>query len=289
MTGSRGLSRSRPARRRARPVASLRVLQRWFAAVVVHPGTVDDAFADRRVQRLVPGRAPHELLVPPPAGDLPTRCAVYNGGYLERLVEVLQGDFGAVQHVLGEPAFRALVARYLQRHPSRHPNLNQLGRAFPAFVRTQRTLPQRAFVAELAQLELAVSRAFDAAEFTPLAADALATVPPARLGAIRLAANPSLQLLAFRHPVDVWYQAWKEGAPIAVPGPQRSWLAVHRRDDRVWRHRLSQPQFAVLSALVVGQPLENALAKAPATAPVGTWFTEWGQNGWFTALRRGRR
>lgn len=289
MTRSRGLTRSRPARRPARPSASLRALQRWFAAVVVHPGTVDDAFADHRVRRLVPGRAPQDLLVQPLAGELATRCAVYNGGYLERLVEVLQGDFGAVQHGLGEPAFRALVARYLQRHPSRHPNLNQLGRAFPAFVRTQRTLPQRAFVAELAQLELAVSRAFDAAEFTPLAADALAAVPPAKRGAIRLAANPSLQLLAFRHPVDVWYQAWKEGAPIAVPAPQRSWLAVHRRDDRVWRHRLSQPQFAVLSALVDGQPLETALAKAPATAPVGTWFTEWGQNGWFTAVRRGRR
>ena len=266
---------------------SLRALQRWFAAVVVHPGTVEEAFADRAVQRLARRRAPTALLVPPANGDLATRCGVYNGGYLERLVEVMQGDFGGVQQALGEAAFRALVARYLQRHPSRHPNLNRLGRAFPAFVSAQRSLQKRAFVAELAQLELALTIAFDAPEFTPLAGAAIAAVPAERLGGIRLRANPSLQLLALRHPVDVWYQAWKDGKPAAVPRPQRSWLAVYRRDDRVWRQRLTQAEFTVLSALVAGRPLAEALAKAPATARVREWFAEWAQNGFCTALRRG--
>jgi hypothetical protein len=268
-------------------MTSLRALQRWFAAVVVHPGTVEEAFADRAVQRLVLRRAPSALLVPPTNGDLATRCGVYNGGYLERLVEVMQGDFGGVQQVLGEASFRALAARYLQRHPSRHPNLNRLGRAFPAFVSKQRALPKRAFVAELAQLELALTIAFDAPEFTPLAAAAIAAVPADRLGAIRLRANPSLQLLTFRHPVDVWYQAWKDGKPTAAPRAQRSWLAVYRRDDRVWRQRLTRAEFLVLSALQAGQPLASALAKAPATAKVREWFAEWAQNGFFTALRRG--
>lgn len=270
-------------------MTSLRALQRWFAAVVVHPGTVDDAFADRRVQRLAADRAPQSLLVPPADGDLATRCGVYNGGYLERLIEVLQGDYGAVRHALGDAAFRGLVARYLERHPSRHPNLNRLGRAFPAFVRAQRSLPQRAFVAELAQLELALTIAFDAPEFTPLAAGALQQVPAAQWARARLVANPSLQLLTFRHPVDAFYQAWKEGHPIAVPKPAPSWLLVHRRDDVVWRHRLVRGQHRVLQALVAGEPLAAALAKAPAEAPVGDWFAEGAREGWFTAVRRGRR
>ncbi len=164
---------------------------------------------------------------------------------------------------------------------------DRLGRASPAFVSAQRSLQQRAFVAELAQLELAPTIAFDAPEFTPLAGAAIAAVPAERLGGIWLRANPSLQLLAFRHPVDVWYRTWKDGVPAAVPRPQRSWLAVYRRDDRVWRQRLTQAEFTVLSALAAGRPLAAALAKAPATAKVREWFAEWAQNGFFTARRRG--
>ena len=124
---------------------------------------------------------------------------------------------------------------------------------------------------------------------SPPAHIALAAVPADRLGAMRLRANPSLQLLAFRHPVDVWYQAWKDGKPTAAPRPQRSWLAVYRREDRVWRQRLTRAEFTVLSALVAGRPLADALASAPATAKVREWFAEWAQNGFFTAVRRGRR
>lgn len=291
--GRRGRRAVGPSAEKAKAKAQakappLRRLQSWFAHVVQHPGTSAQALAEPAAQRLVPTRALATTIAANPRLDAASMLDVYNGGYLARLVEVMQGDFGAVHRLLGDDAFRALVARYLQRHPSRHPNLNRLGRAFPAFVATQRRLPQRAFLAELAQLELAVSRAFDAAEFTPLAASALQAVPAAHWDRVRFVPNPSLQLLVSRHPVDRAYQAWKDGAPLVVPAPERSWLLVHRRDDRVWRQRLVPGQFAVLQALFTGAPLATALAKAPKGAPVGEWFAACTREGWFTALRRGR-
>lgn len=266
----------------------LRRLQQWFGAVVEHSGTAAEAFADPAVRRLLPRATPDRVLQPNPRMSSAAMLDVYNGGYLARLVEVLQGDYPALQHLLGEAAFRTLAAAYLQQHPSRHPNLNQLGNDLPGFVRARRRLPERVFAAELATLELAVTRAFDAAEFTPLSPEALQQVPAERWERTAFVPNPSLQLLTFRYPVDVFYQAWKEqgdAAPRAVPAQSTGHLLVHRREDRVWRQRLARGQFRVLQALATGEPLAEALAKAPAGAPVGEWFAQAANEGWFVRLR----
>lgn len=269
----------------------LRRLQRWFALVVEHPSTADVAIGSRSAAALVPARAVAslEILRGNPRMTPAQQLQVYNGGYVARLVEVLQGDFGAVQHVVGEEHFRALVARYVALHPSRHPNLNQLGRHFPAFLARQRRLEHRAFLVELARLELAMSRAFDAPEFTPLGQADIAAVPPDNWDVARLVLNPSVQLLSFAHPVDVFFQAWKEEKPAAVPERTASWLCVYRRDDRVWRQRLARPAHAVLSALAAGQPLANALQRAGDQASVGEWFRGFASVGLFTAIEHPRK
>jgi hypothetical protein len=269
----------------------LRALQRWFAYVVEHPATADVAIAARPATAIVPARAVRNReLVPGNARMSPTdQLQVYNGAYLSRLVEVLQGDYGALQHVLGEHAFHGLMAKFLAAHPSRHPNLNELGAPLPKFVAGRRALPQRAFLAELATLERAVAESFDAPEFRAVAPEEMAAVPPERWGKARLQLNPSVRLLAFRHPVDHFYQAWKEDKPIAVPKPAPSWLLVYRRDDRVWRQRLAKPAHAVLTALAAGQPLGQAIERAAGAEQVGEWFQGFARDGLFTKIDLRRR
>lgn len=268
----------------ARP--NLRALQRWFAAVTEHPATADVAIASRTAAAIVPVRAVRDRRIVrgnermAPADQL----QVYNGGYLARLVEVLQGDYGAVQHVLGEDGFRALIARFLVAHPSRHPNLNQLGAPLPGFVARQRSLPHRPFLTELATLERAVAEAFDAPEFRAVTQTEMAAVPPERWGTVRLRLNPSVRLFAFRHPVDPFYQAWKEEQPIVVPARAASWLCVYRKDDRVWRQRLAKSAHAVLTALAAGRPLGEAIERAAGSEQVGEWFQGFARDGLFTEL-----
>ena len=264
----------------------LRNLQRWFAGIVEHPRTADVALKSRAANERIPRSevTAGRVIAANPRMDAAAMLQVYNGGYLSRLVEVLQGDFGAVQHVLGEREFQQLVARYLVSFPSRHPNLNQLGRNLPAFLRRQQKLPQRAFLTELATLELACAFAFDAPEFEPLATDALADVPQERWPGARFTPNPSLQLFAFRFPVDQFYQPWKEGRAEAVPAARRSWLAVYRKQDRVWRQRLTRSAHAVLEALVDGRSLGEALGQAAAGEPVAEWFQGFAADGFFTGL-----
>ncbi len=272
---------------------ALRQLQRWFTAIVEHPSTAAVALRSHAANTLVPARdiAAGNVIAANARMSAVAMLDVYNGGYLERLVEVLRGDFGAVQHLLGEHAFRALAARYVARHPSRHPNLNRLGRHLPAFVRSRRALRRRAFLAELATLELAVCVAFGAPEFTPVASGALDRVPQQSWEHARLTPNPSLQLFAFRFPVDVFYQAWKDGKPVPVPRPEPSFLLVFRKHDRVWRQRLARSAHAMLRDLVAGRTLAAALGKVAAGDPVAQWFQGFARDGLFTAIdltKRGR-
>lgn len=263
----------------------LRRLQRWFAICVEHPGTAAQALASAPAEALVSTArvAAGRVLVANPRMTPASMLQVYNDGYFARLLDVMRADFPAVQHVLGAERFRALVARYVADCPSRHPNLNQFGARFPAFVREE-PAARSAFVAEVAQLERTLGEAFDAPAFTPLSPDALQQVPQDRWGETRFTANPSLQLMAFRYPVDAWYTAWQKGAAVAVPCTQHSWLAVHRRDDRVHRLRLTRAAFAVLRALAAGEPLAEALALARRGEPVADWFRDFTQAGLFVDL-----
>ena len=70
-----------------------------------------------------------------------------------------------------------------------------------------------------------------------------------------------------------------------------SWVVVYRRDYSVLRLELSTPEFALLSSLVDGTPLGEALADAVAgsqsarqQAKVFRWFRSWIREGLFTGV-----
>ena len=265
---------------------ALRTLQRWMAHVMRHPATADVAVRSRPARALLPLRAvlAGEVVKPNDRMSVTDRLQVYNGGYLARLQEVLASDYGALQQLLGERRFARLCADYVDAHPSRHPNLNQFGRELPAFVARQRGLPHRAFAAELAALELAISESFDAPGFAPLAKGRLAAIAPADWPRARLVCNPSLRLCAFRFPVNAYYIAFKRDERPRPGRPRASHVAVFRKDWLVWRQELKPAAFAVLAALARGTPLARALTAARGDDTVGHWFESWAQDGLFTDI-----
>ena len=108
-------------------------------------------------------------------------------------------------------------------------------------------------------------------------------------GRARLQPAPSLRVLTFRHPTNQWYIAAKEGDDVPpVPAKQRTHVAVFRRDFRVFRIELEPRAHAVLAALVHGETLATALERARG-GNVGAWFRSWAEEGFFAAIRLGRR
>jgi hypothetical protein len=217
------------------------------------------------------------------------RLEVYRAGYRGRLVECLADDYPALRHLLGGDAFDALARRYVDAHPSRSPSLNAFGRSMPGFVRAS-GVEQAAFAADLARLEWALVDAIHAAPADPLTPEALAGVAPDEWPVARLRAAPSAQLLRFDHPVDAYYQAFKDGRVGAVRAGSTATL-VHRHGWVVWRRELTPIQARLLEDLLSGAALGDALAASASSSGDGsvaddftTWFHDWVAGGVFVAV-----
>ena len=259
-------------------------LQRWFLERVTHPaGVLATEGQD--------GLALEAVIEPSRDLSAAERIGIYAGMYFVRLREVLEEDFPALQALLGDDEATRWFEGYLVRHPSRHPNLNQLGGGLAAYLETEAEgLPHRAFAVELARLERAIQEVFDAPRSEPLTSDDLLSVAPEAWGTLRLPLVPATHLLALSHPVNAWYQAFREEGPQAVPEPQDTWLLLYRRDYRVWRLPLTRGQYELLRALDEGATLAEALERAAAHVDLSrlgedlrAWFQDWSGLGLFQA------
>ena len=232
-------------------------------AVIVHPGTIEEAVRDRSATRQLPLREAERAILPSKTMEPLERLAVYQGMYPLRMHDALATDYPGLRAFLGHHAFEHVVADYVAAHPSRSYTLNRLGDRVPEFLQTWHH-PQRAFLADLARLELAVTEAYDAEEDASPAA-----APPAHVDADwegrRFGITPTLRLLSFRHAAGPALDALKAGRRASTR-PKASWAAVHRRSFVVYRLDLTRGEFHLLSALAAGDPLGKALRLAARKA-----------------------
>ncbi len=232
-------------------------------AVIVHPGSVDDATRNRAAARHVPRREAERTILSSRTMAPLERLAVYQGMYPLRMQDALAADYPGLKAFLGDHLFEHFVADYVAIHPSRSYTLNRLGDHVPAFLKTWHH-PRRSFLAEVARLELAVTETFDAAEDeggTP--------APPLHMDvdweSRRFVVAPTLCLLSFRYPVGPALDALKAGRRAAVR-LRNTWAAIHRRNFAVFRLDLTRGEFHLLSTLAAGEPLGRALRTAARRA-----------------------
>lgn len=264
-------------------------LQSWFLDLITHPESATAGHAHRQTTEAALCQHPVESLVKP--GDRMTamaRMEVYHFAYHARLIECLIDDYPALQHALGAEAFEALARRYIEHRPSTHPNLNLFGRHMPDFCGGEAAgdLPNARFLSDLARLEWAMVEVLHAAEAPALSLATLQRKEQADWGAIRLVPTPSLQVLDTSYPVNRYLQAFREGQTPEIPTPEASWTAVYRVRFRIWRMDLTPPMASVLTALLAGRSLEEALetlSAFPGTSPqeVMIWFREWVEGHFF--------
>jgi hypothetical protein len=270
-------------------VSPLRATQRWFL------GEVRGATALPRPPR---SRVRADAVVLPSRTLSPAeRVAIYGGMYAARLHECLEVDFPVTRALVGEKRFASIVRSYVTRHPPSSWTLNRLGGKLPAFLATLDDLPRRGLVRDAAAIERAMSVAFDAPDAPTLAASDLARVPADEWEDARLVPSPSLTVLALATHANLAVKSvLMDGRkPRRLPrGP--TWIAVYRKDLRVWRLDLTRPMHAALSALARGRTLGQALRAASRAddgdrstlaARVRRWFALWVEEGVFAGVRRG--
>jgi hypothetical protein len=263
------------------PDLSLRETQAWLqAAITNHAGTLQDAAAEA-------------VATPSSSLGARERIEIYRRMHLARLVEVLEDDYPAVRHQLGERAFREMTADYASLHPPRSYTLARFGDRLPDHLAEHGAGADGPLVSELARFEAALNRAFDAEPADRLSPEDVARIPFEQWASTRLLPVPSLELLSLRYEVGRHVAAAVEGASPPPPRRRRTFVAVYQREWSARWMRVSRPAFAVLTALCGGSSLADALAIGVEALPasrrqrtVFEWFREWFGEGLFRGIEK---
>jgi len=236
-------------------------LERWLQAVIVHPGSVEEAVRARSATRHLKVSEARQAILPSKTMQPLERLAVYRGMYPLRMRDALAADYPGLAAFLGHRRFFEFVLSYVRVFPSSSYTFARLGDHVPEFLRRTRRFPPAPFLRELATLERAINEVFDADEED--VEDPAS--PPRHVSADwksrRFAVTPTLRLLAFRCAAGPALDALKAGRRPATR-PRATWVALHRRRYTVCRLDLTRAEFRLLGALSKGQTLGAALRAA---------------------------
>jgi len=165
-------------------------------------------------------------------GDEASRLAVYQQGYRIRLREALATEFPGLALLAGR-RFSSLLDDYVTAQPSTHFNIRWHGDGLARFLAHTSPWCERPELVEMAQLDWAISTAFDAADHASVSASDLAGIAPEAWAALRLHPLAHARLLRCTCNID----AFRRAADRHGPRPAlRRWR--HPRHLLVWRPAL---------------------------------------------------
>jgi hypothetical protein len=195
------------------------------------------------------------------------RLCIYRNTIAGTLDKALRLNYPAVEKLVGVDFFAQCAARFVRLEPPLGAYLNDFGAGFAAFLATDPHAAGLPYLADVARLEWAVSRALVAD--SPLAADltALAHLDANQQCELRFTAHPSVALLALETPADVIWQAVLAADDAALAAVQLSGARVHLLIERLGSdlsvRRLAAAEWAFAQALCSGTPLGAAIAAHP--------------------------
>ncbi len=271
----------------------LEAIQRFMLAAVSHEDGLEAGLDSSAARAAAAGREVEDLILPAATLTARERLGIYADMYYWRLIDVLAEDHRRLRDFLGAAEFGRLARAYLHRHPSRHPNLAHLGAGFADFLRDEaEEVSMRGLAVDLARLERAFSRVFDAKEDPVIAAEDLLAIDPEERAELCLEPISALELLRLDHALPGWLD---DDMPAAAPPePRACHVLVYRRDYEVFRLDLTPAQAACLEAIIAGENLLEALVRAAecqgleleTMAPrFEPWFRSWTALGLFRGLR----
>ena len=191
------------------------------------------------------------------------QMAVYIRNHRYALLQALRSHYPLSRTALGGEEFDQLARNHVLTVRSSHYNIERYAMGFGS------TAPQQASPAwPLLRFEAAVLESL-------LAQEAALYVPENELE--RLNPHPALRLLDL--PLDVL--ALRQGRQAREPQP----LAISRPLHQLRFTPLEQVEYRLLSALVEGKQMAEALAEQPPESlpQASRWFARWLEEGFFAA------
>src|ERR1700732_2829083 len=133
------------------------------------------------------------------------RFAVYRNNVMVGLVSALEARFPATCKIVGEDFFKGAAKLFAATQPPRSPLMLFYGDAFPAFLADFEPAREVPYLADVARLEAARTRAYHAADAKPLPSAALVGGVPDALARMRFILHTSVEIIASYYPiVKIW-------------------------------------------------------------------------------------
>ena len=198
-----------------------------------------------------------------PAGR---RFDVYRNNVAVSLTEALHEGFPVIAKLLGKTNMDGLAGLFLRAHPPQSPLMMHYGDAFPGFLGDLEQLSHLGYLADVARLELALRRAYHAADATPIDPARLGAIPPEDLLGAHLGFAPTAALLRSPWPVfDIWRFNTEPGAPQPRAVAQDVLITRPKFDPAP--HLLPPGAAAWIAALMAGETWSAADDAARAEVP----------------------
>lgn len=193
------------------------------------------------------------------------RFAVYRNNVTVALCDALRTNFPVLQKLLGDENFDHLALIFARAHPPSSPLMMGYGAEMAGFITGFAPLLHIGYLADVARLELAMRRAYHAADSVALDTDQLAHLTPEALLASTLTLAPAVQLITSDWPLfDIWRYNMVEGAP--KPQATAQSVLITRAEFDPVLHPLAPAQTAWIAAIQNGDTLDKAQDAALAVS-----------------------
>lgn len=193
-----------------------------------------------------------------PAGK---RFNVYRNNVTVSLIEAIKDGFPATAKLVGDTNFSQIARQFVALHVPRSPLMFLYGDTFPVFLAGITPLAHLAWLPDVARLEWALRVAYHAADAAPIAPETLQSLTPQAFMAARFNFAPAVALLQSDYPVTQIRDYALGLGERPTGGPETVMIA--RPDFDATATPLPKPEAQLLTALLQGHPLSEALDHAP--------------------------
>jgi hypothetical protein len=198
------------------------------------------------------------------------RLDIYRNTFVAGVIRALRLSFPAVARLVGTDFFDGAAGLFMAQHPPHEAWLDAYGSDFPEFLRDFPPAASLPYLADVARLEWAVSRALHAPDTAPLDLARLQALQPEDQALVCFAVHPSVSLLCADYPADAIWRGVLDGDDDALAvvdlasGPVH--LLAERGADGVEVSRLDAAAWRFAAALCAGRPLAEIFAACPQPA-----------------------
>lgn len=195
-----------------------------------------------------------------------TRLNVYRNNVRLNRISALTDAFGNVVKLVGPAYFAALARAYVDCTPALSANLHEDGAQLPAFISGFEPAAEFPYLADVAEVDWRLHRAYFAADGDAIASTTLAQLGPERFAAASIRFLPSVAIArSTRWPIADMLQM-HAGGPPAHLGTGGQSVLIWREGFAVRWQSIGAAEHEAMAVLMAGGAIQSAFDRSGADA-----------------------